>query len=72
MNSEQKDRLRIDLQKLAARHGAIEFILVFSHVVKTGDVIDEIEISSISQEQEQGACRQLFQWLKRQIILKLQ
>lgn len=72
MNTEQKQKLLTDLTKLAARHGAIEFIFVFSHLNKPGQVLDEIEISSLTQETENGTCRQLFQWLKRQIILKLQ
>lgn len=67
-----KQQLLADISKVAARHGVTEFILVFAHLDKPGQVLDQVEISSISSEPENGHCRAFFQWLKRQIILKLQ
>lgn len=66
-----KEQLKTDLRKLAEKHNVGDFILVFSYTRQQGQVLDEIEIASISAVQETGPCKAIFQWLRRQIILKL-
>lgn len=67
-----KQQLENDLSEVAAKHGVCDFIFVYSHLNKPGQVLDEIQIASVSQERPEGTLKPLFQWLRRQIILKLQ
>lgn len=61
------EKLKTDLHTICKKHGVTDFICLV-----TFENAPEMQIHSISHINEKSHCKDFFQWLRRQIILKLQ